>query len=32
MKITLEMYDQKYIFEAPQDDFGADELKRFLVV
>lgn len=28
MKITLEMYDQKYTFEAPQDDFGADELKE----
>lgn len=28
MKITLEMYDHKYTFEAPQDDFGADELKE----
>lgn len=28
MKITLEMHDQKYIFEAPQDDFNANEMKE----
>lgn len=28
MRITLEMHNQKYIFESPNDDYRADELKE----
>lgn len=28
MRITLEMHDQKYIFESSQDEFSADEMKE----
>lgn len=28
MRITLEMHDQKYIFESSHDEFSADEMKE----
>lgn len=28
MRITLEMHDQKYIFESSQDEFSANEMKE----
>lgn len=28
MRLTLEMHDQKYIFETLQDDYTADEMKE----
>lgn len=28
MRITLEMHDEKYLFESSQDDYNANEMKE----